>query len=74
MIMFVKHYLHMFQWIQTVYHSGFIEFLEKIMYLDFYDEPASTKELLSWSKNYEEQEKRAFLRVVYSKDAIRQWI
>lgn len=36
--------------------------------LDFYDHPASTSRLIEWSRQYEEQEKRAFLRVVYNKD------
>ncbi|MEH7451196.1 primase C-terminal domain-containing protein [Gottfriedia acidiceleris] len=35
--------------------------------LDFYEIPASTNQLLSWSKHYEELEKRSFLRVVYNK-------
>ncbi|WP_236694197.1 primase C-terminal domain-containing protein [Sporosarcina globispora] len=34
--------------------------------LDFYDKPANTSSLLSWSKEFEEQEKRSFLRVVYN--------
>ncbi|MDQ0273848.1 primase C-terminal domain-containing protein [Cytobacillus purgationiresistens] len=37
--------------------------------LDFYDEPASTSQLLKWSKQYEEQNKRASLHVIYDKNA-----
>ena len=47
---------------------GFYRIPREDNVLDFYSEPASTKELLSWSMNYEKQEKRSFLRVVYSKD------
>jgi hypothetical protein len=37
--------------------------------LDFYDQPANTSQLLTWSKQFEEQENRNFLRVVYNKNA-----
>ena len=47
---------------------GFYRIPREDNVLDFYSEPASTRELLSWSMNYEKQEKRSFLRVVYSKD------
>lgn len=36
--------------------------------LDFYNEPANTKGLLTWSVNFEKQEKRSFLHVVYKKE------
>jgi hypothetical protein len=36
--------------------------------LDFYDQPANTSQLLTWSKQFEEQENRNFLRVVYNKN------
>ncbi|WP_394237486.1 primase C-terminal domain-containing protein [Niallia oryzisoli] len=48
---------------------GFYRIPREDNVLDFYDEPANTRELLSWSKNYEEQENRTFLRVVYNKDS-----
>ena len=35
----------------------------------FGDQPANTNNLLTWSKKFEEEEKRASFRVVYSKDA-----
>ncbi|PEJ57947.1 plasmid replication protein [Bacillus sp. AFS002410] len=35
--------------------------------LDFYEVPTSTNQLLSWSKKFDEQENRSFLRVVYNK-------
>ena len=37
--------------------------------LDFFDKPANTRLLLSWSKQFEEQEKRNNLRVVHDKNA-----
>ncbi|MFJ7747510.1 primase C-terminal domain-containing protein [Peribacillus sp. NPDC097295] len=46
---------------------GFYRIPREDNVLDFFDEPANTRELLSWSKQYEEQEKRSFLRVVYDK-------
>jgi len=49
---------------------GFYRIPREDNVLDFYDEPANTRELLSWSKNYEEQENRTFLRVVYNKDSV----
>jgi hypothetical protein len=48
---------------------GFYRIPREDNVLDFYDEPANTRELLSWSKNYDEQEKRTFLRVVYNKNS-----
>lgn len=38
--------------------------------LDFYNEPANTKELLSWSINFEKRGKGSFLHVVYKRDDI----
>jgi hypothetical protein len=46
---------------------GFYRIPREDNILDFYDNAASTNQLLSWSKKYEEQEKRSFLRVVYSR-------
>lgn len=37
--------------------------------LDFYEKSANTSLLLSWSKTFEEQEKRKFLRVVYNSNS-----
>ena len=48
---------------------GFYRIPREDNVLDFYDEPANTRELLSWSKNFEDQERRSFLRVVYNKNA-----
>lgn len=45
---------------------GFYRIPREDNILDFYEQPANTSLLLSWSKNFEEQEKRKFLRVVYS--------
>ena len=47
---------------------GFYRIPREDNVLDFYDEPANTRELLSWSKHFEEKEKRASLRVVYNKN------
>jgi lambda repressor-like predicted transcriptional regulator len=49
---------------------GFYRIPREDNVLDFYDTPASTNQLLSWSKQFEEQEKRSFLRVIYSRDAL----
>ena len=46
---------------------GFYRIPREDNVLDFYDEPANTSELLVWSKQYEKQEKRGFLCVVYDK-------
>ncbi|QKE76063.1 plasmid replication protein (plasmid) [Arthrobacter citreus] len=46
---------------------GFFRIPREDNTLDFYEVPANTNQLLSWSKDYEEQEKRTFLRVVYNK-------
>ncbi|MFF3024451.1 primase C-terminal domain-containing protein [Gottfriedia sp. NPDC057948] len=46
---------------------GFFRIPREDNTLDFYEVPANTNQLLSWSKGYEEQEKRTFLRVVYNK-------
>jgi hypothetical protein len=37
--------------------------------LDFFDIPANTRQLLSWSMQFEGQEKRNFVRVVFDKNA-----
>lgn len=47
---------------------GFYRIPREDNVLDFYDEPANTRELLSWSKHFEEKEKRASLRVVYNEN------
>lgn len=47
---------------------GFYRIPREDNVLDFFAEPANTRDLLSWSKNYEDKEKRTFLRVVYNKD------
>ncbi|MEJ9230902.1 primase C-terminal domain-containing protein [Peribacillus butanolivorans] len=47
---------------------GFYRIPREDNVLDFFDEPANTRELLAWSKQFEEQEKRSFLRVVYDKN------
>ena len=47
---------------------GFYRIPREDNVLDFYDEPAHTRELLDWSKQYEKKEKRSFLRVVYDKN------
>ena len=47
---------------------GFYRIPREDNVLDFYDEPANTRELLAWSKQFEEQEKSASLRVVYNKN------
>lgn len=47
---------------------GFYRIPKEDNVLDFYNEPANTKELLAWSVNYEKQEKRSFLHVVYKED------
>jgi hypothetical protein len=44
---------------------GFYRIPKEENILDFYEESANTSLLLSWSKTFEEQEKRKFLRVVY---------
>jgi hypothetical protein len=44
---------------------GFYRIPKKDNILDFYDEPAQTKQLLSWSMEFEEQEQKKFLHVVY---------
>lgn len=46
---------------------GFYRIPREDNVIDFYDKPANTSELLTWSKQYEDQEKRSFLRVVYKK-------
>ena len=46
---------------------GFYRIPREDNILDFYDQPANTQQLLTWSKQYEEQENRNFLRVVYNK-------
>jgi hypothetical protein len=48
---------------------GFYRIPREDNVLDFYDQPANTSQLLTWSKQYEEQENRNFLRVVYNKNA-----
>ncbi|MDM5224532.1 primase C-terminal domain-containing protein [Peribacillus sp. NJ11] len=48
---------------------GFYRIPREDNVLDFYDRPANTSLLLTWSKQYEEQENRDFLRVVYNKNA-----
>ncbi|MBA9029341.1 primase C-terminal domain-containing protein [Peribacillus huizhouensis] len=48
---------------------GFYRIPSEDNVLDFYDQPANTNQLLTWSKQYEEQENRNFLRVVYNKNA-----
>jgi hypothetical protein len=47
---------------------GFYRIPREDNILDFYDTPASTKQLLTWSKKFEEQEKRSFLHVIYSRE------
>lgn len=47
---------------------GFYRIPRKDNILDFYDQPANTSQLLSWSKRFEEEEGRTFLRVVYDKN------
>ena len=47
---------------------GFYRIPREDNVLDFYDEPANTRELLSWSKHFEDQERRGSLHVIYSKD------
>ena len=47
---------------------GFYRIPREDNVLDFYDEPANTSELLSWSKHFENQERRSFLRVVYNRN------
>lgn len=47
---------------------GFYRIPREDNVLDFYNEPANTKELLAWSVNYEKQGKRSFLHVVYKED------
>ena len=48
---------------------GFYRIPREDNVLDFYDEPANTSELLSWSKHFENQERRSFLHVVYNRNA-----
>ncbi len=48
---------------------GFYRIPREDNVLDFYDQPANTSQLLTWSKQYEEKENRNFLRVVYNKNA-----
>ena len=47
---------------------GFYRIPREDNVLDFYDEPANTSELLSWSKHFEDQERRGFLHVVYNRN------
>lgn len=47
---------------------GFYRIPRKDNILDFYDQPANTSQLLSWSKQFEKEEGRTFLRVVYDKN------
>jgi Primase C terminal 1 (PriCT-1) len=47
---------------------GFYRIPREDNVLDFYDEPANTSELLSWSKRFENQERRNVLHVVYNED------
>ena len=46
---------------------GFYRIPREDNVLDFYDEPANTRELLLWSKHFEDQEKRSSLHVIYGK-------
>ncbi|KKI92169.1 hypothetical protein WQ54_10775 [Bacillus sp. SA1-12] len=46
---------------------GFYRIPREDNVLDFYNTPANTKQLLTWSKKFEEQEKKSFLRVIFSK-------
>src|SRR3954453_26759 len=46
---------------------GFYRIPREDNILDFYDEPANTSELIAWSRNFEKQERRSFLQVVYDK-------
>lgn len=48
---------------------GFYRIPKEDNILDFYEESANTNLLLSWSKTFEEQEKRKFLRVVYNNNS-----
>ncbi|MCA1037478.1 primase C-terminal domain-containing protein [Bacillus infantis] len=43
---------------------GFYRIPSEDNILDFYDQPANTVQLISWSKQFEEQEKGAFLQLV----------
>ncbi|MDQ0862258.1 primase C-terminal domain-containing protein [Bacillus sp. V2I10] len=45
---------------------GFYRIPKEDNILDFYEQSANTSLLLSWSKSFEEQERRKFLRVVYN--------
>ncbi|MEH7375674.1 primase C-terminal domain-containing protein [Neobacillus drentensis] len=47
---------------------GFYRIPREDNVLDFYEQPANTQQLLTWSKQYEEKENRKFLRVVYNKN------
>lgn len=48
---------------------GFYRIPQQDNVLDFYDKPANTARLLKWSQEYEGQEKRSNLHVVYDKNA-----
>lgn len=48
---------------------GFYRIPREDNILDFFDTPANTRQLLSWSMKFEEKEKRSFLRVVFDKNA-----
>ncbi|TDK58155.1 plasmid replication protein [Bacillus salipaludis] len=48
---------------------GFYRIPREDNILDFYEQPANTSELLTWSKQFEEQENRNFLRVIYNKNS-----
>lgn len=48
---------------------GFYRIPREDCILDFYAEPANTNQLLTWSKQFENQENRSFLRVVFDKNA-----
>ena len=47
---------------------GFYRIPREDNVLDFYDEPANTRELISWSIQFENQERRNFLHVINNKN------
>lgn len=49
---------------------GFYRIPKEDNVLDFYDKPAKTNEMLTWSRQYEEKENRKFLHVVYKENRI----
>ncbi|RFB11501.1 plasmid replication protein [Bacillus sp. HNG] len=49
---------------------GFYRIPKENNILDFYDEPADTSLLLTWSKKYENQEKQNNIKVLFKKDKV----